>query len=129
MAYTTQTLVDSDFEIVTKTIVTGTNGTALKVIDVGEYESAADDGSDRVEIVGCKWSLSSPLDIEFNATANVVALSLNGSGKLGFGDGIPSISNNAGTGVTGDIVLDNGSSGTGFVVLKLRKESGYDNLT
>ena len=31
MAIATQTLVDSDFEVVTKHTITGTNGTALKV--------------------------------------------------------------------------------------------------
>lgn len=128
MAYTTQTLVDSDFEIVTKTIVTGTNGTALKVIDVGEYESAADDGSDRVEIVGCKWSLSSPLDIEFNATANVVALSLNGNGSYGFADGAPSIENNAGDGVDGDIYFENDAACVGYVILRMRKSAGFTSL-
>lgn len=128
MAYTTQTLVDSDFEIVTKTIVTGTNGTALKVIDVGEFDSAADDGSDRVDIVGCKWSLSSPLDIEFNATTNVVALSLDGNGSYGFADGAPSIANNAGTGVDGDIYFENDAACTGYVILRMRKSAGFTSL-
>ena len=128
MAYTTQTLVDSDFEIVTKTIVTGTNGTALKVIDVGEFDSAADDGSDRVDIVGCKWSLSSPLDIEFNATTNVVALSLDGNGSYGFADGAPSITNNAGTGVDGDIYFENDAACVGYVILRMRKSAGFTSL-
>lgn len=128
MAYTTQTLVDSDFEIVTKTTITGTNATALKVIDVGEYESAADDGSDRVAIVGCAWSVSSQLDIEFNATSNVVALSLDGNGSYGFADGAPEIQNNAGSGVDGDIYFENDAACTGFVILRMRKTAGYTSI-
>jgi hypothetical protein len=128
MAYTTQTLVDSDFEIVTKTTITGTNGTALKVVDIGEFESAADNGSDRVTIVGCKWSVSSPLDIEFNATTPVVALSLNGNGSYGFGDGAPAIPNNAGSGVDGDIYFENDAACVGYVILRMRKSAGFTSL-
>lgn len=128
MAYTSQTLVDSDFEVVVKTTITGTNATALKVIDASSFESAADDGSDRLDIVGCKWSVSSPLDVEFNATTNVVALTLNGQGSYGFGDGAPKIVNNAGSGIDGDIYLENDAACVGFIVLKLRKSAGYTSL-
>ena len=41
--------------------------------------------------------------------------------------GNPSI-NNPGSGVTGDILLTNGSASVGTIWLKLRKVSGYDNL-
>ena len=49
MAITTQTLMDSDFEVVTKSTITGTNGTALKVVDVSALTGAATDP--RVSIV------------------------------------------------------------------------------
>tara|TARA_B100001094_G_C18103085_1_gene756896 strand:+ start:1001 stop:1387 length:387 start_codon:yes stop_codon:yes gene_type:complete len=128
MAYTSQTLADSDFEVVVKTTITGTNGTALKVIDASTFESAANDGSDRLDIVGCKWSVSSPLDVEFNATTNVVALTLNGQGSYGFGDGAPKIVNNGGSGIDGDIYLENDAACVGFIVLKLRKSAGYTSI-
>ena len=41
---------------------------------------------------------------------------------------MPSIPNNAGSGVTGDILLTNGSASVGTIWLKLRKVSGYNNL-
>jgi len=122
MAVVLQTIKDSDFEHVVKVTFSSTNS-AASIVDASTLAGA--DTNPRLSIVGCSWSS----DVNFTISFDADALSLNGSGKLGFGDGIPSISNNAGTGVTGDIVLDNGSSGTGFVVLKLRKESGYDNLT
>ena len=41
MAIATQTIVDSDFEIITKHTITGTNATALKVVDVSEIAALA----------------------------------------------------------------------------------------
>lgn len=126
MAKVLQTIKDSDFEHIVKVTFSVTNS-AESIVDASALSGA--DTDPRLSIVGCHWSTDVNVNISFVADANVVALSLNGSGKLGFGDGIPSIANNAGTGVTGDIVLDNTDSGTGFVVLKFRKESGYDNLS
>ena len=57
MAFATQTLVDSDFEVVTKTTITGTNGTATKIVDVSALGGAATDP--RVSIVSCWWTVSS----------------------------------------------------------------------
>ena len=57
MAITTQTLTDSDFEVVTKSTITGTNGTALKVVDVSALGGAATDP--RVSIVSIWWTVSS----------------------------------------------------------------------
>ena len=83
MAFTTQTLVDSDFEVIMKTTITGTNGTATKVVDVSELGGAATDP--RVSIVSCWWTVSSQTDIEWDATTNVVALSLNTNGSYNAG--------------------------------------------
>ena len=48
-------------------------------------EGAATDP--RTSIVGCAWSVATTTNILYDATSNVVALSLNGSGKVGFADG------------------------------------------
>ena len=123
MAFTTQTLVDSDFEVITKTTITGTNGTATKVVDVSELGGAATDP--RVSIVSCWWSVSSQTDILWDATSNVVCFTCNGSGSYGFGDGAPALANNGGSGVTGDIkftTVGHDSADTYTVILYLRKE-------
>ena len=66
----------------------------------------------------------------FDATSDVVALSLNGNGNInGAAQHIPSIANNAGSGVTGDIQLTNSSASVGTIILHCRKVSGYDNIT
>ena len=126
MALVLHEIQDSDFEFFVKVTTTSTN-TAASIFDASAAEGAATDP--RASIVGCAWSVGSQTDILFDASSNVVALSLNGSGKVGFGDGVPSIPNNAGTGVTGDILLTNASASVGTIWLKLRKTSGYDNIS
>ena len=126
MALVVQEIVDSDFEVFLKITTTSTNS-AVSIFDASAAEGAATDP--RTSIVGCAWSVGNQTDILYDATSNVVALSLNGSGKVGFADGVPSIPNNAGSGVTGDILLTNGSASVGTIWLKLRKVSGYDNIT
>ena len=126
MALVVHEIIDTDFEVFLKITTTSTNS-AASIYDASAAESAATDP--RVSIVGCTWSVGSQTDILFDATSDVVALSLNGSGKVGFGDGVPAIPNNAGSGVTGDLLLTNGSASVGTIWLKLRKVSGYDNIT
>ena len=83
MAITTQTVMDSDFEVVTKSTITGTNATALKVVDVSTLEGAATDP--RVSIVSLWWTVSSVTEIEWNATTNVAAFTLNANGSYNAG--------------------------------------------
>ena len=128
MAYVTQTLVDADFEVVTKTTITGTNGTATKIVDVSALAGAATDP--RVSIVACQWSVSSTTEIEWDATTNVTCLTLNANGSYNAGSqSLPSLANNAGSGITGDIFFENDSACVGFIILKCKKVSGFDNIT
>ena len=125
MAVVLHEIVDSDFEYVLKATTTGTNS-AASLVDASAAEGAATDP--RLSIVGVSWSLASQTDILWDATSNVVALSLSGSGKMGFGDGMPAIPNNGGSGVTGDVLVTNGTS-VGTLIIKFRKVSGWDNIT
>ena len=125
MAVVLHEIVDSDFEYVLKATTTGTNS-AASLLDVSDAEGAATDP--RVSIVGVAWSLAAQTDILWDATTNVVALSLNGSGNYGQAHWMPSIPNNAGSGVTGDVLITNGTS-VGTIIIKFRKVSGWDNIT
>ena len=125
MAVVLQEIVDSDFEYFVKITTTGTNS-AASILDVSAAEGAATDP--RVSITGVAWSVAAQTDILWDATSNIVALSLSGSGKMGFADGIPSIPNNAGSGVTGDVLITNGTS-VGTILIKFKKVSGWDNIT
>jgi hypothetical protein len=127
MAITTQTVMDSDFEVVTKSTITSTNGTALKVVDVSALEGAAT--NPRVSIVSLWWTVSSVTEIEWDATTNVAAFTLNANGSYNAGgQSLPSIANNAGSGITGDIYIENDGACTGTIIIKMRKVSGWDNI-
>ena len=127
MAVVVQTLRDSDFETIIKVTTTSTNS-AASILDASALTGASTDP--RLSIVACSWSVTSQTDILFDATSDVVALSLNGSGHFNASAvGFPSIPNNGGSGVSGDILLTNGSASVGFIILKFRKTSGFDNLS
>ena len=127
MAVVIQELYDSDFITTVKVTTTGTNS-AETIIDASDLEGASTDP--RVSIVACQWTTGNQTDLLFDATANVVALSLNGNGTFNVGgQTLPSIPNNAGGGITGDILLTNGSASVGTIILKVKKVSGYDNIS
>ena len=126
MAVSAVILSDKDFETVVKVTTTGTNS-AASIVDASALSGA--DTDPRLAIVACQWTTGNQTNILFDATSNVVALSLNGNGSYNVGSQqMPSIPNNAGSGVSGDILLTNGSASVGTIWLKLRKVSGYDNL-
>ena len=127
MAVVIQELYDSDFITTIKVTTTSTNS-AVQILDASDLEGAATDP--RVSIVACQWTVGNQTDLLFDATSNVVALSLNGNGTFNVGgQTLPTIANNAGTGVTGDILLTNGSASVGTIILKVKKVSGYDNIS
>ena len=126
MAVSAVTLKDTDYETVVKVTTTGTN-TNASIVDASALEGAESDP--RLAIVACQWTTGSQTNILFDASSNVVALSLNGNGTYNVGSQqMPSIPNNAGGGITGDILLTNSSASVGTIWLKLRKVSGYANL-
>ena len=126
MAVSAVTLKDTDYETVVKVTTTGTN-TNASIVDASALEGAESDP--RLAIVACQWTTGNQTNILFDASSNVVALSLNGNGTYNVGSQqMPSIPNNAGGGVTGDILLTNSSASVGTIWLKLRKVSGYANL-
>ena len=126
MAVSAVTLKDTDFETVVKVTTTGTN-TNASIVDASALSGAAT--NPRLAIVSCQWTTGSQTNILFDASSNDVALSLNGNGAYNIGaQAMPSIPNPGSGGVTGDILLTNGSASVGTIWLKLRKTSGYDNL-
>ena len=126
MAVSAVVLKDTDYETVVKVTTTGTNSNA-SIVDASSLQGA--DTDPRLAIVACQWTTGSQTNILFDASSNDVALSLNGNGAYNTGSqSMPSIPNPASSGVSGDILLTNGSASVGTIWLKLRKTSGYDNL-
>ena len=126
MALVLHEIKDSDFEYIVKVTTTGTNS-AASVLDASDADGAATDP--RLSLVAASWAVSSQSDILWDATSNVVALSVSGNGNYGHTHDMPSIPNNAGTGVTGDILITNGSASVGTIIIKFKKVSGWDNIT
>ena len=126
MAVDAVVLSDKSFETVVKVTTTGTN-TNASIVDASSLTGAS--SNPRLSIVACQWTTGSQTNILFDASSNDVALSLNGNGAYNTGaQAMPSIANPASSGVTGDILLTNGSASVGTIWLKLRKVSGYNNL-
>ena len=126
MAVSAVILKDTDYETVVKVTTTGTNS-AASIVDASALDGA--DSNPRLAIVACQWTTGSQTNILFDASSNDVALSLNGNGAYNTGaQSMPSIPNPESSGVSGDILLTNGSASVGTIWLKLRKTSGYDNL-
>ena len=126
MAVVLHEIKDSDFEYVLKVTTTGTNS-AASLVDASAAEGAS--SNPRLSIVAVSWSVSSQTDILWDATSNVVALSISGNGNYGHTHDMPSIPNNAGSGVTGDVLITNASASVGTIIIKFKKVSGWDNIT
>jgi len=127
MAVNAIILSDKDFETTVKVTTTGTNS-AAKIVDASELNGAST--NPRLSIVACQWTTGNQTDVLFDATTDDVALSLNGNGAYNTSSqSMPSIPNPGSSGATGDIMLTNSSASVGTIWLKLRKVSGYDNLT
>ena len=108
----------------------GTGEASVKKVDVSAL--AADSQGNActsVSIARIYWACRGMgVDIEFDASTNVLAVPLpaNSTGDEYY-DLFGSIPNNAGSGVTGDIVITNASAVTGTFILEVAKTKGYDN--
>ena len=127
MAVANQTIQDSRYRTIIKTTTTSTN-TAASILDVSVFLGFMAVRTSLVSIAKISWSLAAQTDILWDASSNVVAFSMNGSGTYGFMPGQPSLVNNgAAANVTGDVLLTNGSS-VGTIVIEYHKVSLADGL-
>ena len=122
MAVVLQEIVDSDFEYFLKITTTGTNS-AASVFDASAAEGAATDP--RTSITGVAWSVAAQTDILWDATSNVQCTILTGNGSYGYMPGQPALTNNAGSGISGDVNVVN-ATGT-LNLLELTKVYSPDS--
>ena len=119
MAVATQTIQDSRYRTIVKTVSTGTTS-AGEIVDCSDLVGFQTGGL--LTIAKVSWSLSSQVDILWDATSNVIALSLNGNGTYGFMPGQPALPNNAASANrTGDVLFTAGSACFGYVVVEYHK--------
>ena len=122
MAVVNQTIQDSRYRTIIKTTTTGTNANA-EILDVSDLLGYMALRTSLVTIAKISWSLAAQTDILWDASTNVVAFSMNGSGTYGFMPGQPSLANNAAAAnLTGDVLLTNGTS-VGTIVIEYHKVS------
>ena len=119
MAVTTQTIQDSRYRTIIKSTSTGTTaaGELVDCSDLVGFETGA-----LITIAKVSWSLSSQADILWDATSNVIALSLNGNGTYGFMPGQPALPNNAAAANrTGDVLFTAAAACIGYIVVEYHK--------
>ena len=123
MAVANQTIQDSRYRTIVKTVSSGTTS-AGSILDVSGLTGHVTSPLGLVTIAKISWSLSSQADILWDATSNVIAMSLNGNGNYGFMPGQPALVNNgAAANVTGDVLLTTSSASVGTVVIEYHKVS------
>jgi len=119
MAVANQTMQDSRYRTIVKTVSSGTTS-AGEVVDCSGLVGFQTGGL--ITIAKVSWSLSSQADILWDATSNVIALSLNGNGTYGFMPGQPALPNNAASANrTGDVLFTAGAACIGYVVIEYHK--------
>ena len=119
MAVANQTIQDSRYRTIIKTLSSSTTS-AGEIVDCSGLVGFQTGGL--LTIAKVSWSLSSEANILWDATSNVIALSLNGNGSYGFMPGQPSLVNNgAAANLTGDVLFTAGSACFGYVVVEYHK--------
>jgi len=71
-------------------------------------------------------SASGGVELIWDATSNVQCVILTGNGTYGYSSGQPALVNNAGSGITGDVLVTN-ATGTFTLITEFHKVSGYTN--
>ena len=112
MAITALQQSDTRYRVNSKYVVDAAANSTVSLLDVSALVGWETGGL--VNIAKISWWSSGPsggLDIIWDATTNVTAFICEGaSGTYGFMPGQPAIANNAGSGVTGDVLITNASA-------------------
>ena len=122
-----RTLVDSGTRHVVMFEINNDTNDAVQVIDASALRGHSSNPT--LHIKSIKWNTTaatSDVAFLFDATSNDHAISVHGSGELGFHGKQPLITNPESSGVTGDILITNASAVTGTFVIEVTKSKGYD---
>ena len=121
-----QKLVDSETRVVKMFEIN--NDTNSNVVCIDASSLRGHDSNPTLHIRSIKWnttSAASDIQILFDADTNDHAISIHGTGEYGFHGKQPLITNPESTGVTGDILINNGSAATGTIIIEATKAKGY----
>ena len=129
MAVTNQTLIDTSYKTVIKTVSDNASNSAVSILDASALSLAS--SNPRLSIAKIWWSIESAsggVELLWDATSNVQCVILTGNGTYGYDSGQPALVNNAGSGISGDVLVTN-ATGTFTLVTEFHKISGYTNTT
>ena len=119
MAVANQTIQDSRYRTIVKTVSTGTTS-AGEIVDCSDLVGFQTGGL--LTIAKISWSFSSPANLLWDATTDVIAISLNANGAYGFMPGQPALPNNAASANrTGDVLFTAAAACVGYVVVEYHK--------
>lgn len=127
MAVTNQTLIDTSFKTVIKTVSDNASNSAVSILDASAITLA--DSNPRVSIAKIWYSIeaaSGGVELLWDASSNIQCVILAGNGTYGYTSGQPALVNNAGSGISGDVLVTN-ATGTFTLITEFHKISGYTN--
>ena len=127
MAVTAQTMTDVLHKTIVKYVCDGSANSAVSLLDVSGLVGHS--AGSLVNISKIFWTtdgLATGYEILWDASSNVQAIILHGNGTYGMTGGHPALTNNAGGGISGDVLITN-ASGTGSIVIEYHKEQNVAN--
>ena len=127
MAVTAQTITDVNHKTIVKYVCDGSANSAVSLLDVSGLVGHS--AGSLVNISKIFWTtdgLATGYEILWDASSNVQAIILHGNGTYGMTGGQPALTNNAGGGSTGDVLITN-ASGTGSFVIEYHKVQNVAN--
>ena len=127
MAVTAQTITDVNHKTIVKYICDGSANSAVSLLDVSGLVGHS--AGSLVNISKIFWTtdgLATGYEILWDASSNVQAIILHGNGTYGMTGGQPALTNNAGGGISGYVLITN-ASGTGSFVIEYHKVQNVAN--
>ena len=120
-------LVDSATRTVRMFEINNDTNSAVVCVDASALRGHSSNPT--LHIKSIKWNTTaatSDVAFLFDAGTDSHAISVHGTGEYGYHGKQPMITNPEATGVTGDILVTNGSAVTGTFVIEVTKAKGYD---
>ena len=120
-------LVDSQTRTVRMFEINNATNSNVVVVDASTLKGHSSNPT--LHIKSIKWNttaVNSNVKFLFYAGTDDHAITVHGSGEYGFHGKQPLITNPESTGVTGDILITNGSAVTGTFIIEVTKSKGYN---
>jgi hypothetical protein len=112
-----------------RNLVISFTGAGPDTVDVSALSPPCEELRILKVIYDCPNEVTAPTTLEWDATVDVTALSLHGHSETMCFESFGGLVNNAGAGVTGDVIVTKGDASTSLIVhfKKVRTQSPYPN--